>query len=111
MAVNGRNAKRYKFRHMAHAGWAECVPRQAGVSAAGLDRVAGLVAAHGAVAQLCVLRGGQVVLGRQFGCDADALFWVYSVSKPFVAMLTHLLAERGCSAWMIRSPRTGRLTP
>ena len=56
---------------------------------------AALVAAHGATAQLCVLQHGRVVLDRSFGCAPDALFWTFSASKPFVALLTHLLAERG----------------
>jgi CubicO group peptidase (beta-lactamase class C family) len=60
-----------------------------------LERVLGLVRSYGAAAQLCVLRDGRVVLDRQFGCEADALFFTYSVSKPFVALLVHLLAERG----------------
>lgn len=75
--------------------WSEDAPRRAGVDGAALREVTRLVRAHGAAAQLCVLRDGQVVLDRQFGCAADALFLVYSVSKPFVALLMHLLAEQG----------------
>jgi CubicO group peptidase (beta-lactamase class C family) len=74
---------------------AECAPRQAGVDAHRLDRAVELVAARGAAAQLCVLRDGKVVLDRGFGCGPDALFWIFSASKPFVALLVHLLAERG----------------
>ena len=66
-----------------------------GVDPAGLDRAVELVRARGAVAQLCVLHRGEVVLDRTFGCTPDALFWVFSVSKPFTALLVHLLAERG----------------
>jgi CubicO group peptidase (beta-lactamase class C family) len=29
------------------------------------------------------------------GCPPDALFWLFSASKPYVALLVHLLAERG----------------
>jgi CubicO group peptidase (beta-lactamase class C family) len=65
------------------------------MDAAALTRVTGLVRAHGGPAQLCVLRDGHVVLDRRFGCGSDALFWTYSVSKPFVALLVHQLAERG----------------
>jgi CubicO group peptidase (beta-lactamase class C family) len=83
------------FGCVAEVDWMECPPRQAGADAAALDRVVELVQARGAMVQLCVLRHGQVVLDRQFGCRADALFWVFSVSKPFVALLVHLLAERG----------------
>lgn len=74
--------------------WTECRPHQAGADTKALDRVLDLVRTRGAVAQLCVLRDGQIVLDRQFYCDAEALFWVFSVSKPFVALLVHLLAER-----------------
>jgi hypothetical protein len=42
-----------------------------------------------------VVREGQVVLDRRFGCPPDALFWIFSASKPFVALLIHLLAQRG----------------
>lgn len=61
----------------------------------GLERAVSLVAARRASAQLCVLRDGRVVLNRSFGCAPDALFWTFSVSKPFVALAVHLLAERG----------------
>lgn len=62
---------------------------------AALREVTGLVRVRCAIAQLCVLRDGRVVLDRRFGCAAGALFLVYSVSKPFVALLVHLLAEQG----------------
>jgi CubicO group peptidase (beta-lactamase class C family) len=75
--------------------WAECPPRQAGVRERGLARALELVRARGATAQLCVLRDGQVVLDRAIGCPPDALFWLFSASKPFVALLVHLLSERG----------------
>jgi CubicO group peptidase (beta-lactamase class C family) len=54
-----------------------------------------LVSARGAVAQLCVLRDGRVVVDRAVGCRPDSLFWIFSTSKPFAALLIHLLAERG----------------
>jgi CubicO group peptidase (beta-lactamase class C family) len=47
-----------------------------------------------ASAQICVLRDGQVILNNAFGCEADSLFWIFSASKPFVAVLIYLLAER-----------------
>ncbi len=75
--------------------WTECPPRQAGVEERGLARALELVRARGATAQLCVLREGRVVLDRAIGCRPDALFWLFSSSKPFVALLVHLLAERG----------------
>ena len=34
------------------------------------------------------------MLDREFGCPPDALFWIFSASKPFVALLVHLLAQR-----------------
>jgi len=42
-----------------------------------------------------VVREGQVVLDCGFGCKPDSLFWIFSASKPFVALLVHLLAQRG----------------
>lgn len=75
--------------------WDECEAREAGVDPVALNQVLDLIRQYGAVAQLCVLRDGRVVLDRQFGCGADALFWTYSVSKPFVALLVHQLAEQG----------------
>jgi CubicO group peptidase (beta-lactamase class C family) len=50
---------------------------------------------RGAAAQICVIRHGEVVLDRAIGCAPDALFAIYSASKPFAALLVHLLAERG----------------
>jgi CubicO group peptidase (beta-lactamase class C family) len=35
------------------------------------------------------------VLDRAFGCPPDALFFLFSASKPMVALLVHQLAERG----------------
>ena len=49
----------------------------------------------GASAQICVIHNDQVVLDGMLGCSRDALFYIYSASKPFVALLVHLLAERG----------------
>jgi CubicO group peptidase (beta-lactamase class C family) len=44
------------------------------------------------------LRDGRVIVDRAFGCRADDLFWIFSTSKPFAALLVHLLAERGALA-------------
>lgn len=49
----------------------------------------------GACAQICVIRHDEVVLDRVVNCSPAALFLIYSASKPFVALLVHLLAERG----------------
>ena len=68
--------------------------RRAG-SLARVIEVEGLVRARGARASLCVLRDGRVLLDRSFGGPPDALFWIFSASKPFVALLVHQLAVRG----------------
>lgn len=52
-------------------------------------------AARGRAAQICVVRDGRNVLDRSFGCRPDDLFWIFSTSKPFAALMVHLLAERG----------------
>jgi CubicO group peptidase (beta-lactamase class C family) len=65
------------------------------VRPAGVGRALDLVRARGAAAQICVLRDGQVVLDHAVGCRPDDLFWIFSASKPFVALLVHLLAQRG----------------
>lgn len=54
-----------------------------------------LVRARGARASLCVLRHGRVVLDTSVGGPPDSLFWIFSASKPFVALLVHQLAARG----------------
>jgi CubicO group peptidase (beta-lactamase class C family) len=75
--------------------WTECPPQEAGLRREGLVRALDLIQARGAAAQLCVLREGRVVLDRCVGCPPDALFWLFSAGKPLVALLVHLLAERG----------------
>jgi CubicO group peptidase (beta-lactamase class C family) len=75
--------------------WTERPPGEVGMDPAGLDRAVEMVTARRAVAQLCVLRDGEVVLDRTFGCDDENLFPLFSVSKPFVALLAHLLAQQG----------------
>jgi CubicO group peptidase (beta-lactamase class C family) len=62
------------------------------------DRLAAaveLVRARGSRAQFCVLRNGKVLVDQAYGGQPDDLFWIFSASKPFVAVLIHLLAERG----------------
>ncbi|WP_348789463.1 serine hydrolase domain-containing protein [Leifsonia sp. NPDC080035] len=58
-------------------------------------RVLELVDARGGASWLTILRGSEVLLDRRSGCGADALFYTFSVSKPFAALSVHLLAERG----------------
>ncbi|WP_329048030.1 beta-lactamase family protein [Amycolatopsis sp. NBC_01488] len=57
--------------------------------------VAELVRARGARASLCVLRDGRTLLDIDVGGPPDALFWIFSASKPFVALLVHQLAASG----------------
>jgi CubicO group peptidase (beta-lactamase class C family) len=63
------------------------------------DHITGVIEQHhrrrGACAQICVVRPGEMVLDRSIGCSPDALFLICSASKPFVALLVHLLAECG----------------
>jgi CubicO group peptidase (beta-lactamase class C family) len=59
------------------------------------ERVIELVEARGAAAQLCVLHRGRVVLDHAVGCAPSDLFWTFSTSKPYTALLVHRLAERG----------------
>jgi CubicO group peptidase (beta-lactamase class C family) len=66
-----------------------------GIDPVGLERALKLVSERGAVAQLCLLRDGAVVLDHTVGCGPRDLFLIFSASKPFVAMAVHLLAQRG----------------
>jgi CubicO group peptidase (beta-lactamase class C family) len=75
---------------------------------AGVGQALELVLGDGGIAQLCVLRHGQVVLDRQVGCTAQELFWLFSASKPFIAAQVHLLAGRGAISLDDPVPRTGR---
>ncbi|HXS65728.1 MAG TPA: serine hydrolase domain-containing protein [Streptosporangiaceae bacterium] len=54
-----------------------------------------LIRARGGAAQLCVIHQGQTAVDRSYGCRDDSLFWLFSASKPLVALAVHLLAERG----------------
>ncbi|MGI5242392.1 serine hydrolase domain-containing protein [Dactylosporangium sp. CA-139066] len=76
--------------------WAE---RDTGdVDRDGLEAAARLARDRGGAAQLCVVRDGVVVLDRAYGCRPSSLFWVFSTSKPFAALLVHRLVERGALA-------------
>ncbi|HET6987862.1 MAG TPA: serine hydrolase domain-containing protein [Kribbella sp.] len=72
-----------------------CDPQDVGLDAARLGEAIELVQARGAIAQLCLFRDGQVVIDRSFGCEPDALFWLFSASKPYVAIVIHQLVESG----------------
>ena len=60
-----------------------------------LDDALRLIRSRRCAAQLCVRKDGEVVLDRVFSCQPDSLFFLFSASKPFVALLVHMLAERG----------------
>ncbi len=60
-----------------------------------VDAACNMVAQRGVPAQLAVIRRGQMVADRGWGCPPDSLFWIFSTSKPFTAILVHRLAERG----------------
>jgi CubicO group peptidase (beta-lactamase class C family) len=73
----------------------EAEPSTVGFDRARLESVAELARSRGGASWLVVLRDGAVVLDRRTGCEPDALFYTFSVSKPFVALAIHLLAQRG----------------
>jgi CubicO group peptidase (beta-lactamase class C family) len=72
-----------------------CTPEDVGLDPDRLAEAVGLVQDHGAIAQLCVMRDGQVVVDRSFGCPPDALFWLFSASKPYTAIVIHQLVDAG----------------
>jgi CubicO group peptidase (beta-lactamase class C family) len=67
----------------------------AGLLEAAARCAAGRLARHGAAGRLVVLRRGRVALDRSLGAGPDRLFLIYSCSKPYVALVVHVLAERG----------------
>jgi CubicO group peptidase (beta-lactamase class C family) len=67
----------------------------AGMRGSALDRVVTIVTAWSNRGQLRVERHGRVVLDAAWGCERDALFWLFSASKPFIAVLVHRYVERG----------------
>jgi CubicO group peptidase (beta-lactamase class C family) len=76
------------------ADWIESEPAAVGFDRERLERVAALARSRGGASWLVVLRDGEVVLDRRNNCAPDALFYSFSVSKPFVALAIHLLAQR-----------------
>ena len=72
----------------------ESDPLELDLDATKLSAAVSLVRARRAAAQLCVIRYGQVALDLHFGCRPRSLFWIFSASKPYVAVLIHLLADR-----------------
>ncbi|TDC25533.1 class A beta-lactamase-related serine hydrolase [Kribbella albertanoniae] len=73
----------------------ECEPLEVGLDAARLRTAIEQVQTRRGAAQLCVIRDGRVVVDRWFGCEPDALFWLFSASRPYVAILVHQLVESG----------------
>jgi CubicO group peptidase (beta-lactamase class C family) len=65
------------------------------IDEASMSRALERISRPKAAAQICVLRGGEVILNHAFGCKENSLFWIFSASKPFMAVLIYLLAERG----------------
>ncbi len=60
-----------------------------------LDRALALSVAWSNRGQLRVERHGVVALDAAWGCDPGALFWLFSASKPFIAVLVFRYVERG----------------
>ncbi|NNC13284.1 beta-lactamase family protein [Planctomonas sp. JC2975] len=54
-----------------------------------------LVRGRGGATRLLVIRHGRQYLDERIGCSPDALFWMFSAGKPFIAVLVHKLAESG----------------
>ncbi len=73
----------------------EASPDAAGVDAAGLATALGEVAGRGGSWQLVVWRGDQLVIDRRSDAAGPDLFWLWSASKPYIALLVWQLAERG----------------
>ena len=71
----------------------ECEPRDVRMDAGRLRAAVELVRSRKATAQLCVIRDGRVVVDQAIGCAPDALFWIFSASKPYVAIVIHQLVE------------------
>jgi len=61
----------------------------------GLEKAKDLIRERGSPAQLCVHARGRVVLDEAFECQPDSLFFLFSAGKPLVALVVHLLAQRG----------------
>lgn len=60
-----------------------------------LARAVGIATDWSDRGQLRVERGGRLALDLTFGCAPDSLFWLFSASKPFIAVLVHRYVERG----------------
>ena len=67
----------------------------AGMPGRGLVRAVALAQAWSTRGQLRVERRRELLLDTSWGCDPNALFWLFSASKPFIAVLVHRYVERG----------------
>nr|WP_157295540.1 serine hydrolase domain-containing protein [Actinoplanes globisporus] len=63
-----------------------------------LAPVTRLVAGRGAIAQLCVIRDGEVAYDGAWGVDPDTPLVLFSAGKPLTSMLVHRLAGQGLFA-------------
>ncbi len=61
----------------------------------GWDEVGRVAATRGHASSIVVMRGDEVVFEQLVGAPPDALFYTFSVSKPFTALAVHLLTEGG----------------
>jgi len=68
------------------------VPGQGGTS---FQKALNIIRERSSPAQLCIVARGRIVLNEAVGCRPDSLFFLFSASKPLVALLVHQLAERG----------------
>ncbi|MFC9694736.1 serine hydrolase domain-containing protein [Kribbella sp. NPDC056951] len=73
----------------------ECDPLEVGLDAARLRTAIEQAQTRRGAAQLCVIRDGRVIVDRWFGCEPESLFWLFSASKQYVAILVHQLVESG----------------
>jgi CubicO group peptidase (beta-lactamase class C family) len=70
-------------------------PAAAGMRADALARVVDLARTWSDRGQLYIEHRGRVAVQTSFGCTPDSLFWLFSASKPFIAVLVHRYVERG----------------
>jgi CubicO group peptidase (beta-lactamase class C family) len=73
----------------------EAAPRSVDIDPAGAAGAIDLVRQRRGKSQSFVVRDGVTIVDRASGCAPDELFWTFSAGKPYVAVLVHLLAERG----------------
>ncbi|WP_181065904.1 serine hydrolase domain-containing protein [Rathayibacter rathayi] len=59
------------------------------------NRLLSLVRDRTGAAQLLVLKDGETLIELDHHCDKRSLFWSFSASKPYIAILVYILAEQG----------------